>query len=155
MARLNRQVNPQPSITSMQSRLIQENETDVDTVASDSSQRLLDAQNAEFWNELCGTALARAIGISDGSPESLRHFDEAYFRTYPYLMDYVAPRALQGRRVLEIGLGYGTLGQRLAERGADYYGLDIAPAPVMMMRYRLQHLGRPPNVMQGSALAIP
>jgi SAM-dependent methyltransferase len=126
----------------------------MEIVVSD-SQRLLDARNAAFWNELCGTGLAQTLGISDASLESLRHFDNAYFGMYPYLMDYVDPHALGGRKVLEIGLGYGTLGQRLAERGADYYGLDIAPGPVMMMRYRLEQLGRPANVQEGSALAMP
>jgi SAM-dependent methyltransferase len=122
---------------------------------ADSSQQRLDTRNAEFWNELCGTWLAQATGITDTSPESLRQFDDAYFQLYPYLMDYVAPYALTGKKVLEIGLGYGTLGQRLAERGADYYGLDIATGPVMMMRHRLEQLGRPAQVREGSALAIP
>lgn len=127
----------------------------METVTNESSQRLLDRRNAEFWNELCGTGLAQAIGITDASRESLRHFDDAYFGMYPYLMDYVTPHSLDGKKVLEIGLGYGTLGQRLAERGADYHGLDIAPGPVMMMRYRLEQLGRPPNVLEGSALDMP
>jgi SAM-dependent methyltransferase len=127
----------------------------MDTIAGDSSQGLLDTRNAKFWNELCGTGLAQTIGITDASPESLRRFDDAYFGIYPYLMNYVSPHALSGKKVLEIGLGYGTLGQRLAERGADYHGLDIAPGPVMMMRYRLERLGRAPNVLEGSALAIP
>ena len=127
----------------------------METVANDSSQRTLDARNAEFWNELCGTGLAKTIGITDASAESLRHFDDAYFGMYPYLMDYVSPHSLSGKRVLEIGLGYGTLGQRLAERGADYYGLDIAAGPVMMMRYRLEQLGRAPNVLEGSVLGMP
>jgi SAM-dependent methyltransferase len=127
----------------------------MDIVNNDSSQHVLDRRNAEFWNELCGTGLAQAIGITDGSPESLRHFDDAYFGMYPYLMNYVTPHALDGKKVLEIGLGYGTLGQRLAERGAEYHGLDIAPGPVMMMRYRLGLLGRPPHVLEGSALDMP
>jgi SAM-dependent methyltransferase len=127
----------------------------METTATESSQRSLDRRNADFWNELCGTGLAQAIGIADASPESLRRFDDAYFGMYPYLMNYVLPHNLAGTKVLEIGLGYGTLGQRLAERGADYYGLDIAPGPVMMMRYRLEQLGRPPNVLEGSALEMP
>src|SRR5262245_59303594 len=101
-------------------------------------QSVIDSRNAEFWNELCGTALARTIGISDASPQSLRRFDDAYFKLYPYLIQYVTQHALNGKQVLEIGLGYGTLGQSLAERGADYHGLDIADGPVRMMRYRLE-----------------
>ena len=34
-------------------------------------------------------------------------------------------------------VGHGTLGQLIALRGCQYYGLDIADGPVEMMRYRL------------------
>ena len=77
----------------------------MDIAASNSSQAAVDQRNAEFWNELCGTGLAQSIGITDRSPESLRRFDDSYFGIYPYLMDYVTPHALAGKKVLEIGLG--------------------------------------------------
>jgi len=117
----------------------------------------LNRQNAEFWNELCGTGLARSLGITEPSPESLRRFDEAYLRFYPYLGQYVFVQDLQGQRVLEIGMGYGTLGQLLASQGCRYYGLDIAMNPVAMMRYRLSllRLEDGDQVQVGSALDIP
>lgn len=122
------------------------------------SQAHIDARNASFWSELCGSGLARALGITEHSPDSLRKFDEAYLGFYPYLRRYVESEALAGARVLEIGLGYGTLGQLLASRGCRYYGLDIAETPVAVMRYRLSLLGEgngEDRVRQGSALAIP
>lgn len=121
------------------------------------SQKVVDAQNAAFWNELCGSGLARSLGISEASPENLRRFDEAYLRLYPYLERYIAHETLEGKQVLEIGLGYGTLGQLLASRGCQYNGLDIAKNPVAMMRYRLALLGEDgaDRVQQGSALEIP
>ncbi|MBE7555383.1 MAG: class I SAM-dependent methyltransferase [Anaerolineales bacterium] len=121
------------------------------------SQQTIDAKNAEFWNELCGTWLARTLGITDVSPETLRRFDEAYLAFYPYLEKYVTKQNLKGKKVLEIGLGYGTLGQFLAQQDSDYYGLDIAQGPVDMMRYRLTQLGRQSSykVQLGSALDIP
>src|SRR5438093_4708911 len=117
----------------------------------------LNRQNAEFWNELCGTGLARSLGITEPSPESLRRFDEAYLRFYPYLGQYVFVQDLQGQRVLGIGMGYGTLGQLLASQGCRYYGLDIAMNPVAMMRYRLSllRLEDGDQVQVGSALDIP
>jgi len=117
----------------------------------------LNRENAEFWNELCGTGLARSLGITEPSPESLRRFDEAYLRFYPYLGQYVFVQDLQGQRVLEIGMGYGTLGQLLASQGCRYYGLDIAMNPVAMMRYRLSllRLEDGDQVQVGSALDIP
>src|SRR6185436_5985947 len=101
-----------------------------------------DVRNAAFWNELCGSTLARSLGITDRTPESLRKFDEAYMALYPYLSPYVTEQDLKGKRLLEIGLGYGTLGQIIAQRGCQYHGLDIADGPVEMMRYRLALLGQ-------------
>jgi SAM-dependent methyltransferase len=121
-------------------------------------QGALDGRNAEFWDELCGSGLARELGIVDRTTESLRRYDEAYFAMYPYLKGYFDPLGLAGRRVLEIGLGYGTLGQYLAEQGALYHGIDIAPGPVEMMRYRLGALDGDDverRVVVGSAHEIP
>lgn len=121
-------------------------------------QAALDNANASFWDELCGTALARSLGVVDSSPESLARFDEAYFAYYPYLAGYVVDEALPGKRVLEIGLGYGTLGKFIAEQGGDYHGLDIAGGPVTMMQRRLERLGfadAEERVLVGSALDIP
>jgi SAM-dependent methyltransferase len=116
-----------------------------------------DVRNAAFWNELCGSALARSLGITDSTPESLRKFDETYMAMYPYLSSYVTGKDLKGKRLLEIGLGYGTLGQIIALRGCQYHGLDIADGPVEMMRYRLALLGKEVEgrVQKGSALDIP
>jgi SAM-dependent methyltransferase len=117
----------------------------------------LDDRNAAFWDELCGTNLARSLGITDASEQSLARFDEAYFALYPYLLGYFPRQTVQGRRLLEIGLGYGTLGEALARLGADYHGLDLAGAPVAMMRARLACVpdARPEQVVQGSALELP
>jgi SAM-dependent methyltransferase len=118
---------------------------------------IVDRQNAEFWNELCGTGLARSLGITEPSRESLHRFDDAYLCFYPYLGHYIFPEDLKGKRVLEIGLGYGTLGQLLALQGCCYHGLDIAVNPVAMMRYRFALLGLEGThrVQVGSALEIP
>jgi len=101
------------------------------------AQKEIDAKNALFWDELCGSSLAQSLGIKEMSLDGLQRFDHAYLRLYPYLSDYVQGEELATRKVLEIGLGYGTLGQMLAERGCHYYGLDIAEGPVRMMGYRL------------------
>jgi ubiquinone/menaquinone biosynthesis C-methylase UbiE len=121
------------------------------------AQSEIDSRNASFWDELCGTFLAQQVGVTDSSPESLRRYDRAYMDFYPYLEDYLPPAGSSGR-ALEIGLGYGTLGQALAERGVDYHGLDIAQGPVDMMRHRLTNAGiEDPDrrVQVGSALEIP
>lgn len=111
--------------------------------------------NAEFWNELCGTVLARRLGITDDSAESLRRFDRAYLDAYPYLPDRVGVARMAGKRVLEIGLGYGTLGQKIADSGAAYLGLDISPGPVAMMNHRLRIHALPGRALVGSVLDCP
>jgi SAM-dependent methyltransferase len=121
------------------------------------SQAAVDAENARFWDEPCGTQLARSLGLLEPSEANLRRFDEAFLRLYPYLESYVPRDSLAGRHVLEIGIGYGTLGQLLAECGCRYYGLDIAANPVALMEYRLARLtpGAQGTVQHGSALSIP
>ena len=104
-------------------------------------QAQIDRRNAAFWDELCGTGLAAQLGITKSSPENLARFDAAYMEMYPYLEGYLPAPGTAGDRLLEVGLGYGTVSQILAARGFDYHGLDIAPGPVEMVRYRLRELG--------------
>jgi ubiquinone/menaquinone biosynthesis C-methylase UbiE len=121
-------------------------------------QQAVDARNAAFWDELCGTSLAKSIGVTDRSAESLRRFDAAYMALYPYLPGQLREPREPGEPLLEIGLGYGTVSQGLAEAHFGYHGLDIAAGPVEMVRHRLEMLGVPDaekRVVQGSALEIP
>ena len=119
---------------------------------ADVSQR-----NAEFWDELCGSQLARQLGIRGASPGELARFDAAYLALYPYLLGYFPREHVEGKRVLEVGLGYGTMAEALARMGADYHGLDIAAGPVEMARHRLASVpgARPEQVQHGSVLELP
>jgi SAM-dependent methyltransferase len=122
------------------------------------TQQPIDERNAAFWDELCGSALARSIGVTDSSPESLRRFDAAYMDFYPYLPAELRPPRRPAEPLLEIGLGYGTVSQRLAELGFDYHGLDLAAGPVSIVRERLRRMGAADaaqRVVRGSALDIP
>lgn len=47
-------------------------------------QESIDQKKAMFWNELCGTSMAKALRINGRSAEDLRRFDRAYFEFYPY-----------------------------------------------------------------------
>jgi SAM-dependent methyltransferase len=117
----------------------------------------VDAANAAFWDELCGTWLARQLGIDVIDDESLRRFDAAYMAMYPYLSRYLKLDAVRGQRLLEIGLGFGTTGQLLACAGAEYHGVDIALGAVEMMRERLRMkgLGGSERILQGNVLDLP
>ncbi|MGY4178312.1 SAM-dependent methyltransferase [Bradyrhizobium sp. USDA 4518] len=116
------------------------------------TQQAIDSANAAFWDELCGSGAARAWGITDSSVESLRRYDENYFDFYPYLERFIDWKAMRGKRVLEIGLGYGSVSQKIAESGADFTGLDIAANPVTMVNHRLIQSGLPGKAIQGSIL---
>lgn len=115
----------------------------------------IDDKNIAFWNELCGTGLARQLGIGDQRPESLRKFDHWYFDLYPYLFTHIPFAELSGKNVLEIGLGYGSVATKLMQSDACYHGLDIADGPVAMVRLRAAQLGKSAQAQTGSALAIP
>lgn len=119
------------------------------------SQAEITSKNSDFWNELCGTTLARYLGITDSSKESLAKFDNWYFDFYPYLFDHIPFDSLKGKDVLEVGLGYGTVSQRLAESGANYIGLDVAAGPVDMVNHRLDQKGLSGEARQGSILEPP
>lgn len=120
-----------------------------------SDQETVSKENARFWDELCGSQLARYLGISDSSPHSLKKFDDWYMDFYPYLDHHIRFHDLKGKKVLEVGLGYGTVSQRLAEAGAQYSGLDIAAGPVNMVNHRLRQNGLDGQATQGSILAPP
>src|SRR5262245_4696284 len=116
-------------------------------------QTEIDRKNSEFWDALCGTSFAQSLGITDHSPASLKRFDDWYFAFYPYLFIHIPFEEMKGTDVLEVGLGYGAVSQRIAETGARYCGLDIAPGPVWMVNRRLQQVGLPGGARQGSILA--
>lgn len=118
-------------------------------------QKEISQKNAEFWSELCGSQLAKTIGVTDSSLASLRKFDDWYFEFYPYLFDHIPFSDLKGTDVLEVGLGYGTVSQLIAASGANYTGLDIAEGPVAMVNHRLEQQDLSGVAVKGSILAPP
>lgn len=119
------------------------------------AQAELDKRNSAFWDTLCGTNLATQLGITDRSAASLKRFDDWFFDVYPYLDRHIPYREMSGKEVVEIGLGYGSLAQRIAERGAMYTGLDIADGPVEMTNYRLRLHRLNGRAARGSILHAP
>lgn len=115
----------------------------------------LDEDNARFWDELCGSGLARSLGIHDHSIGSLKKYDDWYFSFYPYLSRHIPFTSVKGKRVLEVGLGYGSVAQHLGEMGAVYTGLDIARGPVAMVNHRYKVNGLNGHAVQGSILDAP
>lgn len=119
------------------------------------SQSEINRQNAIFWNELCGSHAARVLGVTGNDPISLKKFDDWFFDFYPYVEKYVPFSDLNGKHVLEVGLGYGSLSQRIVEAGANFTGLDIAPGPVAGVNHRILQSGLGGRAVEGSILDAP
>ena len=115
-----------------------------------------DDANSIFWNELCGTHLAKSIGVTDSSIESLNKYDSWYFDFYPYLLPWIDKSLSdRGGKLLEIGLGFGTTSRYLMKKN-EYVGLDIAAGPVDMVNLSAKQLEiANATGIQGSALSLP
>lgn len=111
--------------------------------------------NSNFWNEACGTVLAREIGAVEQDVAGFAAFDAAYFELYPFLLDYLPLGRMRDSRVLEIGLGYGSISQKIAASAAEYVGIDIAQGPVDIVARRLKLNDLPGVAMRGDALDLP
>ncbi len=87
--------------------------------------------NVRFWDEPCGTTRLPHLGFdaNERSPASFSAFDRWFFEFYPYLDKYIPFDAVAGRDVLEIGLGFGSVSDRLARAGARLTSLDVAAGP--------------------------
>lgn len=112
-------------------------------------------KNAEYWQMLCGSMMARDLGATDFTPRSLHIFDTFFMSYYSYVYDWLPLVSMAGKDVLEVGLGYGTIGQQLAASRTNYTGLDIAKAPVDLINKRLEMFGLPGKGVQGSILDAP
>ena len=116
----------------------------------------MEHDNTDFWDELCGTAMAKKLGVVDDSSESLAKYDKWYFGLYPYLKGYITPYLNQrDLKVLEVGLGFGTLSEWMGSQGTHVTGLDIASGPVKMFNSRFQQKKLRGIGVQGSILAPP
>jgi SAM-dependent methyltransferase len=118
-------------------------------------QRQVNVANATFWEELCGTTMARQLGITAHSTASLQRFDQHYFAFYPYLQRHIPFGSLRGLDILEVGLGFGSVAQRITENGANYTGLDIATGPVNAVRQRFRLAGLSGAAVRGNILNPP
>lgn len=98
------------------------------------------SSNSEFWDEMCGTNIAKVLGIQDDSSDSLQKFDQWFFAFYPYLDFHLKSIIETQGKVLEVGLGYGSVATLLLSQGVEYHGLDIASGPVQMANNRATQL---------------
>ena len=115
----------------------------------------IDNENDAYWSELSGTRAAVKLGITPGDPNGHVVFDEWFFWYYPYLADtsIIPWPQLKNKRVLEVGLGYGSVGRRAIQCGALYTGLDVAKGPIDFLSQTTKHFSA--NFLQESVLSMP
>jgi SAM-dependent methyltransferase len=89
--------------------------------------------NRDFWNEPCGSQMLRSMGLTDYSPAAIEKFDQAFFGYYPYLSEFIPHPALEGKDILEVGLGMGSVARYAASLSRTYVGVDIASGPVELV----------------------
>ena len=113
--------------------------------------------NSKFWDEICGTARFRSLGLKEISPESLKKFDSWYMEYYPYLHKYLPLKQLKDKSVLEIGLGFGTIGEKLFLSAKKYIGVDYAQNPVDLMNLRIKYRNKnnAARAIRADALSLP
>ena len=126
--------------------------TEMGTAASEGSV-------AAFWeSQPCGDWMVG--GLAERYHQDYTRFFEDYDR-FRYGMESHIPGCLdrldlQGKRVLEIGLGQGAESEQLIRRGAVWTGLDLTEEAVGRVRTRLDHRGLPyEGIIRGSAVDIP
>lgn len=101
----------------------------------------------------------QAVEVEPFSESFYKEIDTRFFcnvwefmpwRKVPFdnLIDF---EALQGKKVLEIGVGMGSHAQLLAERAASYSGIDITEYAVKATSERLKLFGLPGEVFQKDA----
>ena len=109
-------------------------------------------KNKDFWNLPCGSHLAKHLGIKDLSEKSINKFDENYFQLYPQLKNFVLKNINPYSKVLEIGVGYGSVSGLLSKKCKEFHALDIAKTPIDLVNTRLERLGKKKNGIVGSIL---
>jgi hypothetical protein len=95
-----------------------------------SDQTDLDAANAAFWDELCGTGLARQLRIDVIDDESLRRFDDAYMAKYPYLWRYLELARSVVSESSRLGLASGRWASFLPAPGPSTTGWTLLSDPL-------------------------
>jgi len=90
-----------------------------------------------FWDEICGTIAFQELGLTSVTHENLKIFDEWYFKFYPYLNKYLPKGLIKNKNVLEIGLGFGSVGNFIFKQSKTYTGVDLAKNPVDLMNKRI------------------
>lgn len=106
----------------------------------------------DFWEAgSCGEDLYLARPDRDGYRVQAGH----RYRLEPFIARLAAFHEVEGKRVLEIGVGLGADHQRFAEHGAILEGIDLTERAVAHTRVRLDAFRLTSRLQVGDAEALP
>lgn len=88
-----------------------------------------------FWNN---NPVGNNFVKYENSKEFFIKYDEFRYKTEGHIIDELDSLNLKNKKVLEIGLGQGSDSQKLIERGAIYYGIDLTPESVKRVKKRFK-----------------
>jgi len=108
---------------------------------------IIDVKN--FWN-------ARPCNVQHsnkekGTREYYDEVEEKKFTAEPHIPDFCEFDRWQGKRVLEIGSGIGTMAVNFARAGAEYTGVELSDASMDLTRRRFEVYGYTGNFYVGNA----
>ncbi|MGH3165763.1 MAG: class I SAM-dependent methyltransferase, partial [Trebonia sp.] len=113
----------------------------------------------DFWQtHACGDALVGGLqGRFGGDYEKFfADYDQFRYSVEGHLPDCFDALHVQGKRVLEIGLGQGADSESLIRRGALWSGIDLTAESVARVKTRLALRDLPlEELRQGSVLDLP
>jgi len=89
----------------------------------------------DFWQKNpCGSDF-----VENSSWEKFfREYDEYKYKIEPHIPININNIDWKNKKVLEIGLGQGAEAQKIIERGAKYYGIDLTEESVFRVKKRLE-----------------
>ncbi len=124
-----------------------------------SAEPIAESTIQEFWNSHpCGDA--HIGGLDEAFEGDYRAFFNAYdsarYQLEAHIPACLDALALDGSRVLEVGLGQGAESEQLVRRGARWTGLDLTKEAVQRVQLRMQlHNLAYEGIRQGSVTAMP
>ncbi len=105
------------------------------------------------WSQApAGTHVAKAPHLTKEYFEEIRRF--RYF-SHPWIKKAIESFDIEGKRVLEIGVGAGTDHLQLAGRGANMFGVDITPRCIEETRALFDIYGMKTRLLIGDAESLP
>ena len=102
----------------------------------------------DFWDEAsCGETLL----LSESDKAGYNFQSSERYRLEPYIHSFAEFDNVEGKKVLEIGVGLGADHQKFAEGGADLFGVDLTERAIAHTKSRIKLFGLESILTTGDA----